>query len=282
VSPRRADPTVGKFLAANLVLFDRPALAAPLLVWLTGTGGSPLDAGLFLPAAADAGYRVVSLAYDDEPPGTQLCETSSDPDCFARFRTDRLWGDGALPALATPPAEAIVWRLTHLLRQLAQDYPNEAWDQYLAGDEPAWARLALAGQSMGAGMAAFLARERVVSRVILSSSPWDHHRPEGALAPWLNGTGATPPERWVAVYHAREPMAPVLARAFAALGLSPSHILAARLVPHGLLSAPIASPVFHGCWFGAAVPLNPEWQPTTEVREIWKFLLGRPVKQISD
>jgi len=38
---------------------------------------------------------------------------------------------------------------------------------------PKWGRIVLAGQSQGAGMAAFIAKRQAAARVILFSSPWD-------------------------------------------------------------------------------------------------------------
>lgn len=278
VLPQDADNKVQRFTTKNLVLFDRSlAVDAPLLVWLTGTGGSPLDAGLFLPAAADAGYRVISLEFDDLPAGTTLCEGSADATCFWRYRSARVFGTDTMPDLEHAPAESIVTRLTMLLTYLDSHYPDEGWRNYLHDGAPNWPRIAMSGQSMGAGMAAFIGKRVPLARVILSSSPWDHYQPGGALAPWLREPSATSLNRWVGLYHERETMAPVLARAYAALGLKKHQILVATLMPDALLSAPARSDVFHGCWFGGPTPLENNWHPTKEVKQIWGFLLGRTV-----
>ena len=278
VLPQDADNRVKQFTVKNLVLFNRSSPAdAPLLVWLTGTGGTPLDAGLFLPAAADAGYRVISLEFDDLPAGTGLCDGSADPACFWRYRSARVLGTDMAPDLEHAPAESIVTRLTMLLTYLDTHYPDEDWRAYLHEGAPDWPRIAMSGQSMGAGMAAFIGKRVPLARVILSSSPWDHHTPGDALAPWLEQPGATPVERWVGVYHQREPMAPVLARAYAALGLRKEQVLVATLLPDAMISAPASSDRFHGCWFGGPVPLEKNWHPTNEVKQIWSFLLGRKV-----
>ena len=278
VLPQDADGCVAHFTAKNLVLYDRSSPAdAPLLVWLTGTGGAPLDAGLFLPAAADAGYRVISLEFDDLPAGTTLCDDDTDPTCFWRYRQARVFGSDTMPALENAPAEAVVARLTMLLRYLAMHDPDEGWSAYLHDDEPDWPRIAMSGQSMGAGMAAFLGKRYPLARVILSSSPWDHYGPDGTLAPWLSQTSATSPDRWVGTYHGREPMAPFLARSYAALGLKEQQILVATIMPDALVSAPAKSDVFHGSWFGGPIPMEKNWRPTKEVKRIWSFLLGKPV-----
>jgi hypothetical protein len=108
VLPQQADPTVQHFLERNVALFDRGASAGELLVYLPGTGGNALEAGLFLSAAADAGYHVIGQQYNTTPPGTAFCETAAEPDCFANFREKRSWGDDAPPKIDDLPQEAIV------------------------------------------------------------------------------------------------------------------------------------------------------------------------------
>ncbi len=278
VLPQDADGRVTHFMAKNLVLYDRLSPAdAPLLVWLTGTGGAPLDAGLFLPAAADAGYRVISLEFDDLPAGTTLCDNDVDATCFWRYRSARVFGSNTMPALGNAPAEAVVMRLTMLLRYLSSHYADEGWSAYLRDDEPNWPRIAMSGQSMGAGMAAFIGKRFPLARVILSSSPWDHYGPSGGLAPWLAQTSATPAVRWVGTYHQREPMARFLERSYAALGLKKQQILIAAIMPDALISAPAKSDVFHGSWFGGPIPMERNWHPTKRVKQIWSFLLGKQV-----
>jgi acetyl esterase/lipase len=85
---------------------------------------------------------------------------------------------------------------------------------------PNWNRIALAGQSQGAGMAAYIAKKEVLARVILFSSPWDFVTAKGKLqmmAPWLATPSTTPLERWFGGYHQRENEATLLAKAFATL-----------------------------------------------------------------
>jgi hypothetical protein len=272
VLPQQADPTVQNFLNRNVAMFDRSASRGELLVYLPGTGGNALEAGLFLSAAADAGYHVIGLQYNTLPPGTAFCETAHDPDCFARFREKRSWGDDATGAISDLPQEAIVTRLVRLLETLAQDHPAEEWQQYLVNGTPNWPVIALTGQSQGAGMAAFIAKRVALARVILSSSPWDHASPSGRLAPWLSEASATPPERWFGVYHGKEHMAGMLARAYAALGVPDRHIRVLDIVPN---PPPPPHPVvdrYHGTEWGATVPVDAGWRPT--VTAIWAFMLG--------
>jgi hypothetical protein len=272
VLPQQADSSVQHFLGRNVALFDPSATRGTLLVYLPGTGGEALESGLFLSAAAEAGYHVIGLQYNTTPPGTAFCETDPDPNCFAHFREKRSWGDDASPQIGDLPQEAIATRLTRLLQTLVKDYPTEGWEQYLTNGTPNWPRIALTGQSQGAGMAAFIAKRVPLARVILSSSPWDHASPSGRLAPWLSEPSATPPDRWFGVYHAKERMAATLARAYAALGLPEAHIRVVDIVPNPPPPPHPELDRYHGSEWGATVPVDAAWRPT--VQGIWSFMLG--------
>src|SRR5580698_7021298 len=74
VSPTEADPSVTRFTATNLIVYKRDvARNAPLLVWFSGTGGTPMTGWLFIQAAAKAGYRVIGLMYDNGVSDPQTC-----------------------------------------------------------------------------------------------------------------------------------------------------------------------------------------------------------------
>jgi hypothetical protein len=134
----------------------------------------------------------------------------------------RIYGDGISidPSFDNSVAESIVNRLVKLLVYLDREDPQQKWGSYLDHDMPNWSRIALTGQSQGAGMAAYMAKGHAVARVILFSSPWDYVAPNGKLemmAPWLTMPAATPAERWFGGYHQREIEADKLAKSFAAL-----------------------------------------------------------------
>ena len=141
----------------------------------------------------------------------------------------RIYGDGISldPSFDNTSAESIVNRLVKLLAYLDRQDPQQGWGAYLEGGAPNWSRIALAGQSQGAGMAAYIAKKQVIGRVILFSSPWDFVTSNGnvrTLAPWIATPSKTPPDRWFGAYHARENEAGLLAKSFAALRIPPDHI----------------------------------------------------------
>ncbi len=225
VQPSTADPQIRASDAPNLVYGSEAAQkGAPLVVFMPGTHGTSVHAPDFiLRTVADQGYRVIFLSYDDEIAGTKLCQRGP-PDCFARFRTARLFGGGDDSA-QTPVPEAIVPRLVALLRYLDREHPGAGWSDYLTADGPAWPRIVVSGLSQGAGMAAFLAKRYPVRRVVLFSSPWDFTNPGRRPASWLFDTSATPPDRWWVERHVHENTTALIAHAYQALRIPADHIL---------------------------------------------------------
>jgi hypothetical protein len=229
IKPSDTDAAIKRFDRVNYVLFNPGTPStANLLVFLTGTFGKPPGPTRFLHQAADAGYRVISLDYNDEPAVNVYCPQRP-PACSADFRRMRTFGDGISidGSFDNSGAESIVNRLVKLLAYLDREDPQQNWAGYLDNGMPNWSRIALAGQSQGAGMTAFIAKRQAIARAILFSSPWDFVAPNRkfqTMAPWLSLPAATPMERWFGGYHRRENKADLLAKSFAALRLPPQNI----------------------------------------------------------
>ncbi|MEP6621250.1 MAG: hypothetical protein ABJE47_18130 [bacterium] len=233
VTPSAVDPAQRRFDEAHYVVFD-PAVRpdAPLLVFMPGTGGRPLNTSEFADVAARQGYRVIGLEYVDTPAVAQVCPRDPAPACSEQVRAKRIFGDNVTSRIDDRPEESIAARLVALLSYLDRQHPAEQWGQYVKAGQPDWSRMALSGLSQGAGMAAFIAQKTPVARVVLFSSPWDNYGPRQTLAPWVTrGAGATPADRWYAAYHARENTADVIARAYAALGIPSAHVHVFTLEP---------------------------------------------------
>jgi hypothetical protein len=229
VRPSATDPGIQRFDMPNYVLVSEQTKSnGQLMLFMPGTGGEPTGPKAFLRAAAGAGYRVVSLAYNDDISIAVYCPKRPSAECSERFRAMRIWGNSQLgdATVDNTPAESIVNRLVKLLQYLDRTHPGGGWGSYIENGTPAWQRIAVCGQSQGAGMAAFIAKQHEVGRVILFSSPWDYVERNGQreLAPWISLPSKTPPERWFGGYHARENMADLLARSYADLKIPQAHI----------------------------------------------------------
>jgi hypothetical protein len=226
IAPSLTDARIRTEDHPHYVAYDRGFAPAPILLWLAGTGGHP-HASAFEEAALALGYRVLALSYVDEPAVAQVCRDASlasDPNCAAKFRRKRIFGDDVSALIDDAPQDAILNRFTMLLRYLALNDQAGDWQQYLQDDQPRWDRVALAGQSQGGGMAAFLAKRQAVAKVIVFSGGWDYSGP-GKIAAWYREPSRTPPERWYGTYHAREPNAATIAQTYEAMGIPRSHQL---------------------------------------------------------
>lgn len=227
VAPAQLDPRVDADTLPHVVRWDDAApAAAPLLVWLAGTGGRSTGGPqeLFATVLAE-GYRLVVLSYPTTPAVAQACNAQArarDPGCAGQVRQQRVWGNAPTRWIEDGEQDAIVPRLTRLLRHLAaQDEPGGPWIAYLEDGEPRWSRLVLAGQSQGGGHAAFLAKGRAVGGVLMFSGGWDQAAGD-ALADWYLRPSRTPMERWHSTHHAQEPQAARLGEIDGALGIPPT------------------------------------------------------------
>lgn len=271
VTPHDTDPAITRFDNPHYIAFDRNAPAsADLLLFMTGTGGNPASVSDLMAVAAAQGYRALSLAYNDAPAVVAICPQDPDPACSARVRQKRIFGDDVTPRIDDTPAESIVNRLTKLLVTLSADRPSEGWDQYIDAGAPRWDRIAVAGHSQGAGMAAYLAQRKRVARVILFSSPWDFYGRQRQLAPWiLAGSGATPADRWFGAYHKKENTASMIAEAYRALKVPDTHVRVFTLEPPRLVGQ---NPYHLSVVVNGVTPREPEGTPSYAAA--WRFLLG--------
>jgi predicted esterase len=225
VTPSKLDPGVKAFDDPDIIMIPASSKAdAPLVLFLTGTGGKPSYSLPFQTVVANQGYRVIALEYDDEPAVSQVCPEDPDQACSGDFRQMRIYGDGPSKRVSNPLAETVDARLSHLLAALDKARPNEGWSGYLKDGHPDWSRLVVSGMSQGAGMAAYIAKQHETARVVLFSSPWDWVGRQRTPAPWLAGASATSMDRWYAEYNTREATAAELKNAYAALQIPPDHI----------------------------------------------------------
>jgi hypothetical protein len=225
IKPSAVDPGVQQFDEPSIALADaKVPMDAPLVIFMPGTNGKPANTTGLLEVIARQGYRALSLEYDDAPAVAEACPRDPDPDCSAAFREMRVTGKGGARSIRNPAAEAIVNRLVAALQALNAAAPGEGWGQYLDGGQPRWDHIVVSGLSQGAGMAAFIAKQHRVQRVVLFSSPWDTTGRDRHPAPWLSLPSATPPERWQAEYNKRENTADLIANAYAALRIPPANI----------------------------------------------------------
>src|SRR4051812_42498565 len=85
IKPSATDPAITHYDRLNYVTYrDGISADANLLVFLPGTGGAPPGPIDFLKQAVEAGYRTISLDYNDEPAVAVYCPRRP-PNCSAQF-----------------------------------------------------------------------------------------------------------------------------------------------------------------------------------------------------
>ncbi len=274
IAPADTDPAITHYLKDNYVMFERQVSPnAELFLFLPGTYGRPAGVQNVLSTAAKNGYRAIGLMYDDIPAIGEACSTDPDPTCSARFRETRIYGDHASSDVPDAPAESIVPRLVALLRYLAAYHPGEGWGGYLVDGQPNWSRIVVSGHSQGAGMAAVIAKQHLVARVALISSPFDFYGSSTQqLAAWISAPGGTPADRWYGIYHQRETFASTIARAYVALGLPPSHVRVVDADPRIHLSLGNIDAYHISIASDLYTPLDPDGAPV--YAGTWSFIFG--------
>lgn len=206
VLPQQTDPAIDNFLAPHLVAID-PGVEPRnrLFVFFGGSTSEPEMYTEIVRFAAEQGYHAVGVGYPNEPSVTwEICGYTQDPNCHSKAREEIFEGVDASLLLRLNPANSIRNRLVRLLEYLNVHYPAENWGQFLDAGEPAWASIAVAGHSEGAGYAAFAASRYRVWRVVLFAGGFDVFLgQEGAYAPWVH-SHLTPTGRYWAFVHEQD------------------------------------------------------------------------------
>lgn len=265
VRPSDTDNRISAGNQPHIVYSERGSTQGPLLVFIPGTGGqTPQTAKTeqaLISTALASGYRVIVLSYIDTPAIAQVCTKrvlAKDPACAEHVRQKRAFGDDATALIDDAPQDAIVHRLTVLIRYLATHDASARWEQYLAGDRLNWSTIVLSGQSQGGGMAAYIAKRVAIGGVIDFSGGWDM-RSDRDIASWYSAPSATPPERWYGTYHADEKFAAAIAASYQAMRIPASHQFS--------LSKPIRHP-------GARNPGHGEGASNPAYQGIWETMLS--------
>lgn len=286
VLPEDADPAVWHFRQPHRVFLDNAVAArGELLVFLPGTGATTDDQNEFGRTAARLGYHVVYLMYPNDVPAA-VCQDDEGENSFENFRREIIGGGDRDPRVTVDFADSIERRLLQLIRWLAANRANEEWRQFLAGDEPAWRKIALAGHSQGGGHAQLLAKDHPVLRVVALGSPKDYNQRHGRPAAWYGG-GATPPGRLFALIHEQDTQAISYTQQLENLRASGLTTTADidRLSPpydraHVLTTnqpgTPVNSALAHlGLVFDFMLPRGPDGRPRYE--PAWIYMLTAPV-----
>jgi len=237
IKPSITDPSITNADTPHLVIYNSNIKQGKLLLFMPGTNGIATKGPIaFFTTAIEQGYRVIGLSYINTPAISQICINdilANCEDCAEKFRQYRIYGDNSFSLIDDKPQDAIVNRLTKLLKYLVEYDKQGNWGMYLENDAPKWDQIALTGQSQGGGMAAFIAQKIMVARVISFSGGWDYSV-KGVIAKWYFNPSVTPADRWFGTYNVAEANAEIIDATYRAMGILDNHIYALNVsVPEG-------------------------------------------------
>lgn len=205
VLPSVTDPSITTFDIAHSAYFNPAAKSRnKLVVFVPGTNGDgSRGPTLFLKAASDLGFHVVSLSYPSSIAAT-VCHAQTDEKCFENFRQEIITGRDRSSLIDIDRPSSIENRLQKLLVYLKKTDASDGWGRYLsAKDEIIWDDLILSGMSQGGGHAPLMAMTHKVSRVVMLSAPKDYDVRNKRPAAWY-GRGATPADRFYSFVHMQD------------------------------------------------------------------------------
>ena len=212
VKPSETDPQIHRFDTPHWICVNREILLDQrergqdrhqLLLFLPGTNGHGRGAKAFLETAANLGYHCIELMYPDDVAAAEVCRNDPDPKSYQVFRWAVITG-GVSPHLTIDRVDSIEHRLLLLLLTLHRKRPREDWGQFMRGNEIAWDRIAVAGQSQGGGHAGLIGVRHHVARVIMFGAPKDYSRARRQPATWYSEPKATPVEAFFAINHRQD------------------------------------------------------------------------------
>ncbi len=163
-----------------------------LLLHLVGSFDNPKNTVLFPSVAANKGFHVVSLKYENGTTAQTTCNNSTDTNCYLNFRKEIIEGIDYSPDISVDFTNSIENRLVKLLQYLHAQKPNQGWGAYLSGSTILWNKMIVSGHSQGGGHAGVIALTHPVQRVIMFASPNDYSSFFSAPATWTNAQKAVP------------------------------------------------------------------------------------------
>lgn len=286
VRPHETDPAIRESDGPHRIFRDDSVPArSQLLVFLPGTGATTSEQDEFGRTAAALGYHVIYLMYPNDVPAA-VCQDDDDEETFENFRREIIQGGDLDPRVAVDRANSIENRLLKAIQWLAAKRADEGWAQFIEGNEPAWAKVALAGHSQGGGHAQLLAKDHAVARVVVLGSPKDYSLRHARPAAWYGG-GQTPKARMFAFVHQQDTQAISYEQQIENLrasgldsmadtdGLAPPYDHA-HILTTNQPGQPINSGLAHlGLVFDFMLPRGPDRRPA--YRPVWIYMLTASV-----
>jgi hypothetical protein len=184
-----------------------PKCGKLLFVMLPGAHGKPGNFRKLIQTMAASGMAAVALDYQMYANSPGLIdadlECRNNDGCYGDFRRDRVLG-AEHSAYVLGQEDGILNRLAKLLSKLG-------WTNFIEKDHLLFDNIVFAGESQGAGMAAWIGKHYRVRRVVQFSGTSDSIKgagPRGHWTPasWTKEVGKTWSEDYFVFYNAKDPM----------------------------------------------------------------------------
>jgi hypothetical protein len=202
ILPSDTDPRINTPNDAHTTIAPGGAGNGRMLVFFSGSGGTPAGYDLFLDFAASIGYHTIGLGYPDKT-GTVSSQCGTNLACYGTLREETWSGQDVSSIITVDSNNCIHNRLNKLLQYLVTEYPDEGWDTFYFAGEPAWNKTTLSGHSQGGGFAVYIAASEKVARVATFSAPTDasNATTPPTSATWLTQAHVTPIDRYFGIDH---------------------------------------------------------------------------------
>ncbi|MEO0403594.1 MAG: T9SS type A sorting domain-containing protein [Bacteroidota bacterium] len=179
-----------------------------LLLHLVGTFDNPVNTQLFPSLAANSGFHVLSLKYNNDVAAQTPCAMSPDLDCHYNFRREILEGFDYSSEVDVNEANSIENRLIKLLQYMQNTQPLQGWEQYFTNNSIHWEMVTVSGHSQGGGHAATLGIDRPLNGVLMFGSPNDFSVFYDQPAPWTSLEHLTPDSVYFSFNNINDGVAP--------------------------------------------------------------------------
>jgi len=137
IKPSITDPSITNADTPHMVIYNPDIKQGKLLLYIPGTNGIATKGPIaFFTTAIEQGYRVINLSYINTPAIAQICRNeplANCEDCAEKFRQYRIYGDNTFSLVDDKPQDAIVNRLTKLLKCLILKYDYTIFTNIING-----------------------------------------------------------------------------------------------------------------------------------------------------
>jgi hypothetical protein len=178
--------------------------AHKLVLMIVGTNGVAAKTITLDTILSSLGYHVITLDYPNSLAVATLAD-NTDVKAFENYEQESLTGKPVSDAIEVDSANCILNRFDNVLNYLAENDPAGNWKQFIKKRKPVWEKIITAGNSQGAGHAAYIAKMYKVDRVLMFSGPQHYSKNFNAPAPWQAKKGPTNASRFFAFLHYKDP-----------------------------------------------------------------------------